>query len=388
MLCGKPKCPRLERAAAMQKLKQKIGREIEGIAPTVFVGSVGYPKVLTGPMVSPFEKEYLDTPEKWYGTPLEQIVEMRYLLIRAKKPLRVSSAKNPSRELQEMQDIAMSMKEVDTEAQFYREPRIDTSFSSVTPPWGSSAYVKQFRVAENPKIPRKVDSIVSDELKANEQILMLYERVPVSQVSKILSVGLLGIDKKLVPTKWSITATDDAIGKALIEQVKEYDEINDYQIFTSTYLGNHFEILLAPGKWCFENIECYIPGNIWLDKDQDIQFIKDWEPYEGRKTYADNVTGAYYAARLAVLEHLKKIKRQASAIVLREITPEYWTPVGVWQIRENVRAAMRTKPLKLKTLDEALVELSKRMHTKNKWEKHSELLSRFRSREIMRKYFM
>ena len=40
------------------------------------------------------------------------------------------------------------------------------------------------------------------------------------------------------------------------------------------------------------------------------------------------ITGAYYSARLAVAEHLKRIRRQASAIVFREITPEYKIPMG------------------------------------------------------------
>ena len=388
MLCGKPKCERLEKAKALGKLKPKVSKDMSGNSPGVFVGSVGYPKLLTGPMISPFERNNMDTPEAWYGTPLEEIVQMRYLLVRSKEPMRVQSAKKPNRHLQEIQDIALSKKAVDTEASFYREPRVDNAFSSVSAPWGTSGYLKDFKVTENAPVARKVDSIVSDELKAAEQVKALYNEAPVSQISKILSVGLLGIDKKLVPTRWSITAADDMVGKQLIEEVKEFEELNYYQIFTSTYLGNHFEILLAPGKWAFENQECWMPGNIWLDKGKEAEFVIDREPYEGRKKYADNITGAYYAARLAVLEYLKRRKRQATAFVLREITPDYWCPVGVWQIRENVRAAMKEMPTKLQTLEESLEELEKRMLTKRTWEKKSELLARLKSREVMRKYFM
>ncbi len=388
MMCGKMKCERIEKAKALGKLKPTISKELDGNSPGIFVGSVGYPKVLAGPMISPIEKKAMDTPEAWYGSPLEEIVEMRYMLVRSKETMAATSAKRPSRHLQEMQDIALSRKPVCTETKFYKEPRIENAFSSVSAPWGTSGYIKDFKTTENAPIARKVDSIVSDELKASDQVKALYSEAPVSQISKILSIGMLGIEKKLVPTRWSITATDDMLGKQLMEEVKGLKEMDYYQIFTSTYLGNHFEILLAPGKWAFENQECWMPGNIWLDRESQPEFVIDWEPHSGRKNYASNITGAYYAARLAVLEYMKRRKRQAAAFVLREITPDYWCPVGVWQIRENVRAAMKEMPLKLQTLDESLEELEKRMHTSRTWEKNSELLPCLRSREIMRKYFM
>jgi hypothetical protein len=38
-----------------------------------------------------------------------------------------------------------------------------------------------------------------------------------------LSIGVLGLkkDKKLVPTRWAITATDDILAKKLLEKVKQ-----------------------------------------------------------------------------------------------------------------------------------------------------------------------
>jgi hypothetical protein len=203
-----------------------------------------------------------------------------------------------------------------------------------------------------------------------------------------MSVGLLGEQKnrKVVPTRWSITATDDTLGKKLIQEVKDFPGLDDYLLFSNTYLGNHFEVLLAPGNWFFENIEVYVPGSIWLDPGQPLHFMKDWEPYSGRTKYASNVTGAYYSARLAVLEHLKKRKRQAGALVLREVTPDYWCPVGVWQIRENVRAAMDKKPVKFDSLDKALGEIACRCMVKKAWQKESQFLSTLKSREVLNNY--
>ena len=84
----------------------------------------------------------------------------------------------------------------------------------------------------------------------------------------------------------------------------------------------------------------------------------DWEPWEGRTTYADNVTGAYYAARLSVLEHLAQRQRQALPIVYREITDAYLFPLGVWVIRESVRLALEAKPRCFDNLEAAVRAVS------------------------------
>jgi hypothetical protein len=83
----------------------------------------------------------------------------------------------------------------------------------------------------------------------------------------------------------------------------------------------------------------------------------DWKGYDGRTTYAE-IGGCYYAARLAVCDQLVKERRQATVIVLREAHPGYIMPVGVWQVRENVRNAMKQKPLIYNTLNEALQRIA------------------------------
>jgi hypothetical protein len=99
-----------------------------------------------------------------------------------------------------------------------------------------------------------------------------------------------------------------------------------------------------------------------------------WEGYDGRTTYAE-IGGCYYAARLAVCEQLVKESRQAAVLVLREAHPGYIMPVGVWQVRENVRNAMRQKPLIYNTLDEALKRIASQLQIPLKrWMHKSELL--------------
>ena len=47
---------------------------------------------------------------------------------------------------------------------------------------------------------------------ANEAVLNLYDAgVEISKIQKCFSIGMMGKKRKLTPTKWSITATDDII---------------------------------------------------------------------------------------------------------------------------------------------------------------------------------
>lgn len=392
MLCGKSFCPRVETAKQYMKTV-KVSEQMQAPSPSVFVGRVGYPSIYAGPMLTDYDQpELLGQPEKWYGTPLDSLVNMRYQLVRSKDGMNVFSARNPNRHLIDVQDIAMSKKSVLTEAFFKKKPSFNRrSFNEITAPYGPSGTITKIDLGENPKVPGKVDRIVSDELKAVQGVGKLYEKkIPVSKISNIFSVGLLGETKakRMVPTRWSITATDDTVGKKLISEVKDFDEVNDYELYSSTYLGNHFEVLLVPGKWSFEQIEVYVPGSIWVDQDQPLRFMKDWEPYSGRTKYAYEVAGGYYAGRLGVLEQLSKRKRQATAIIVREITPEYWCPVGVWEVRENVRAAMKNEVMKFDSLEKALDEIAERCTIKKAWQKESKLLSRIRSREILKSYML
>jgi hypothetical protein len=80
--------------------------------------------------------------------------------------------------------------------------------------------------------------------------------------------------------------------------------------------------------------------------------MHDFETYYGRKSYAMDTAGGYYAARFSILQHLKSIKRQSTVIALRLVTDDYWAPLGVWVVREAVKKAMLSKPLKFNSRDE------------------------------------
>lgn len=367
--CG-PKCRILESHSARRKLTANIkNNEFSGtMPPGVFVSWTSYPKISLAPLSPPFEAEnagLFDTPENWFSLPKDEIISFRESLIRANKKFDVHSAASPSYELTEIQESIMSSKPLNVEISLEKAPEPKLSFSDFHAPMGPSADLKKFKLTENPKIPQKVDYLVSDtNAKSIDALLELHSSgFEVSYLYKILSAGVLGQQKKrkLVPTRWAITATDSNISLELIKKIKNFREINEILLFSSEYLGNLFYVLLYPSKWEFEQLEAWHPKTIWTPSESEVNVISDFEFYKGRKTYASNVSGAYYASRLAIAEYLSEKKKQAGCIIFREISDEYDVPLGVWVIRETVRDALKKKPLTFYDFNLALSYLNSKL---------------------------
>ncbi|MBS3074248.1 hypothetical protein J4447_02205 [Candidatus Pacearchaeota archaeon] len=369
-LCKLGYCPLIAR-----KKEIKIGEDFFGKSPSVFVGRFGYPDVFAGP--TGMTEGGSDNPAAWFGSNYSDIIESRSALLRTKKKQNIFSKERFALQLQE---IALAAKPADTEMHFSKKPRIAMTFSDVMQPFGPTASIEKLRIAENVKIERSVEKIASDDLKASQAGNMLYEDgQDVYKITTILSSGALGMKKKLVPTRWSITATDDMIFKSLIKRVKEYKIINGYLVFSSQYLDNHFEILLMPGSWQYEGFEAWSPGSYWTKGLKEIEIVEEYEPYEGRKAYAEKQAGGYYAARIGVAEGLCALRKQASAIIFREIYEGYTIPLGVWVVRETVRNAFKQKPLKFDSLEDALAHIGKKLRVPiGEYRKRSSILRQSR----------
>jgi len=361
-LCSKPLCPILAKAEALMKLEKNLCREkVFGASPpAVFVGSWNYPKVFAGPLVPPVsavDTSVMDLPELWLDKSLDDVLRYRLTLIRGKRLTPVKSARNPEKLLSTFQEIVMASRPTDTEMWFSKKPSISIVFSPREPPSGPSAPIKRAILAENPKVPKVVDYIVSDtDLKAEQGITRLYSSdVSQRQITRMLSIGLLGLkrNRRLVPTEWSITAIDDILGRAIHKEILNYPWINEFTVFGHKALGNNVQILLIPSSWMFEAQEA------WLVSPNPVPGVNS-ELVWGRRSYASDLAGAYYASRLPVLEYLRRIRRQAGAIVFMEVYPE-WIPLGVWRFREICREALKKEPMKLNTLKEGLDELGKRL---------------------------
>src|SRR3989344_2524204 len=280
---------------------------------------------------------------------IKQILNLRNQLINSRYQTQV---KLNNILTEKSQEIGMSLKPTDLEISLIRPPRYEKESDKITKPLTLSAPLKNIRITENTKINAKVDKVFSDtDLKASEAINYLYNNeFDESFLQQLISIGTLGLKKnrKLVPTRFAITGVHDIIGKGLIKEVKNYQTIDDYRFFYGYYLGNHYFVLLLPNLFSYELFEYGIRyGQI---KDE----MTDFEDYYGRKDYASNSVGGYYAVRLAVLEYLKKMKRQASIFIIRYETEEYWANLGVWVCETASRKAMDNKYISFYSRENAL----------------------------------
>ncbi|NYZ78370.1 hypothetical protein H0N96_03140 [Candidatus Micrarchaeota archaeon] len=353
---------RVEELKLLHPLPFKSVKSIFGPSPpNVFVGHGSYPNVLAGPLVGfdeAVDAELCDSPGKWFGRPYSELIGFRSSLARGANRQNV---KRPGRFFAEIQDTALSEKPVDLEVEFTKPLRGEVTFSQWVQPMGPAGEVEALRVVGNPSIPKKIDSIVEEKLLVREALPELVGAgFDFYYLQKLLSAGILGKEKKLVPTKWGITATDKMLADFFLDDVRRFPELNEFRVYSSEFLYNRFEILLVPGKWEFEQFEAWSSpeaASAW----GSLAF--EYEPFGGRSDYAESESGGYYAGRFGVVEALRKLKRQARVVVFREIGADYTVPLGVWQVRQNVRNAFEQEPRKFGSMFEALKFLKTRLRT-------------------------
>ncbi len=337
----------------------EVGQNLDGSSPpSVFIGKYGYPKVSIGPMIAPYEgnTSILDTPEVWIPSKQtqEDIIRFRLDLVRGKSEVSIHDLGNKM--VQKLQEISMADDSVESEASFKHKPR-GMSFDEEHTPFGPSAAMEKFDIG-NVKWEQHLEKAYYDtDLKATDAITNLFkDGVLFSQMQKALSTGGLGIGKnrKLVPTRWSITATDSMLANHLYSKVKYYDIIPDYSVYEFSSLNNYYAVLLTPTPWQYEWIEAFIHI---MGKEEMI--FADHEALKPKSEYS-SVGGCYYSCKFGVLEALERMKRQAGAIVLREAYEGY-VPLGVFNVRENVRNAMKQKPKTFATYRSALAYISSKL---------------------------
>ncbi len=362
-------------------ITQIRNNEVYGSSPPdLFVGRHGYPYVYVGPLVPPQlgDTSIMSTPERWVGMTIPDIVEMRSNLVRGMYRTKVTNADNGRIE-EMLKELALADKSGDVEQKLSRRPATNMSFSEYSQPYGPSAPLTDMWIG-NIKANQQVEKAYSDtSMKAGDAIVELYRKgTIVSKIQKALAGGLLGTGqrRRFVPTRWSITAVDDTLGRHRLETVKQNAPIDGVRIYTDVALDNRWIVLMLPGSWEYELVEAWYPNTTWNLDSPDIQIFSSYEPYEGRSKYAE-IGGCYYAARLASSELLDGIQGQAKVVILREAHPGYIMPVGVWNVREHVREALRHEPVHLDSLQDALLYVSKMMDIPIPvWIKNSALLRR------------
>jgi DNA repair protein NreA len=322
--------------------------------PSVFIGRYGYPKVKVGPMVPPLQGDttIFDKPEMWFGKSLEDIVNYRLSLVRGVLDVNVHVPSGTY--IESLQELAMAAKSAESEVLFEKKPIADIEREKdlgESAPFGPVAPLKSFRTASL-SIDKRLEKVYYDkDLHAAEAVVDLYkEEVEVSRIHRVLSVGMLGLQKnrRLVPTRWSISATDDIISVSLIKSLVSNAQIDFFEVYKYSHLGNYYSVILIPDNvWSFEMKE------IWFDNNGNLGMGLDFEDARGLDHYPF-IAGAYFAARLGITEHLSKRRRKAAALILREIHSDYVMPVGVWQVREGIREALKTEKRQFESFEKAV----------------------------------
>lgn len=347
--------------------------------PSVFVGRYGYPKIKAGPMMPPIHGDttILDKPEMWLGKSLEEIVNYRLSLVRGVSTVNVHNISE--KYVESLQEVAMTNKSVESEATFEKVPitdleqEKDLGLDTDSVSFGPVAPLKSFKTSSSISVDQRIEDVYYDkDLSAAQGIINLYQDgVEISSIHRVLSIGMLGLQKnrRLVPTRWSISATDDVISADLIKKIETFSIIDLFKVYKYAHLGNYYSIILIPDEiWSFEMQEA------WYDNNSgNMQVGVDFENANGLDHYP-SIAGAYFAARLSVAEYLFKAKRKAAALVLREIHSEYVMPVGVWQVREGIRLAFEGQAEEIENFEQALsfacIGLSL---SKNEWKRKSKI---------------
>lgn len=376
------------------------GDSIDGPSPpSIFVGRYGYPRITVGPLTTPIDiplPERLESASFLYSRSIEDVYSIRTSLVRGKYRLDVRTSKDPRvigseplfkvekkiptrgrKILDSVQELALSARSLDTEMKLSRsgEKGLEApNIHSISMPMGPSVNVSRVNINENPKVPRPVDRATNDtDQKASDASVELFRSgIPLEHLVRLFSIGMLGEGKrrKLVPTRWTITAVDDIVSLELRDKALQMPALDRFMLFRSERFGNHFLIALYPPPFRFEMLEQWQNDSLWGHSP----VITDHEGPRGRRSYASNITGAYYAARLSVLNYLEKTRRNAGFTVIRWITGEYWAPLGVWVIRETVRHAMEKEPETFEDMTQLIRRVDGLSGMEN-WKAHTRFLT-------------
>lgn len=383
LLCGKNACPVIMRAYASMKTTSLLGAGLElagSSPPSVFVGRTGYPRIAVGPLIPPVtgDTSILDTPELWVGKTIPEILEFRSQLVRGMHYVDVHDVEVRDQVVERTRELALVSRPALVDAAFRKRPSGRVVLDDEVQPFGPSAPLVGMEV-ENVPLDRRLEKKFYDtDAPARAAVGELYQDgTLVSQLQRAFSVGAFGDKRRrrFVPTRWSITAVDSMLGERLIERTKAAPIIDDWRIFETYDLDTRWMVLLMPTAWRYELIEAWYPSTTWNPFGSEVVVMGDAEFYKGRWTYA-SIGGCYYAARLAVNERLTADGRQAGVVILRETHPGYVMPVGVWNVREHVRRALKGPARHFESLEAVMARVGQVMAIPvARWIKESQVLT-------------
>ena len=330
LLCGLPRCPIKDRISAFKiALSKAAGAEVFGSSPpAAVVGEYGWPQVAVyigePPEVFGEEAKRYEDPSLLWGLPLEEIARLRSYVT-----FGVRRAETPW-ELGELPYVAVSARPVDVEMKLAKPPAPQVRFDLREKPMGPRAPLERARVVENPVVPRQLDRLIAEDVAAGEAVVELYSKgVDLYIIQRAFALGLLGARhrRRLVPSRWGITAVDVAVGDWLASRVRDLPEVPQTLYGYGEYLDNRYLVAVVPGPLRFAYLERWQSGG-------GVAEILVREDVRGVRSTMD---GGFEAARVAVLEKLASMGRRGSVGIVRLIGERYFVSVGNWQIRETLR---------------------------------------------------
>ncbi|MEI7856934.1 MAG: hypothetical protein WCH85_05455 [Methanomicrobiales archaeon] len=367
-LCGLPRCPIMSRFHAQSSVKPSM--DYQGSSPSVFIGSYGYPDVQGGPLLI----NDSDNPPEWIRQNLgmEDIVGIRARTIRGSSGLHAVAGN--------LQEIALSTIPLDVDVLFTKPVAFSMNFDGTVAPVGLTGAVKHMDVIGSARVERAVDRVTSDtDIAATDACVALMDSdIDVYQITKLMTAGLLGKRRKFVPTRWAITAVDDTLSIQMKREIARYPPLEEIRLFDGEIYGNRILCILVPGDWKYEMIEIWGKQTLWAGDEAVI--VQDREGLT-KKGYSP-ISGAYYSSRLAACEYLKSVRRCARVIIIRNVSSDYWAPLGTWVIREATRKAMKAPSVVCPSLDMAAAEVSARLGF-GSWLGHSTLIPELKTQRTL-----
>ena len=228
-LCGKDKCALMVKYYARSKTRSLIdGLDLTGSSPPgVFVGRYGYPKVEVGPLVPPEfgDTSLMDTPEEWVGKSIQDIADFRFSAGPGQVP--GGSEGLPERRPDDgvhpgpgaMRELGGRGGQLPQAAHRQDRPgRRDPAIRTLGPPEPLRDHQPEVR-------PQGGEGLLRHGPQGRGGgDRPLPQGVLISKIQKAFSVGAFGMERnrRLVPTRWSITAVDDTLGKELLKSTKTF----------------------------------------------------------------------------------------------------------------------------------------------------------------------
>src|SRR5207237_10321012 len=127
---------------------------------------------------------------------------------------------------------------------------------------------------------RTEKAVYEGDLVADDAVLQLYrDGIVVTRIQRAFSLGMFGENKrrKLVPTRWSITAVDSNLSLRLMARVRQHPLIDKYRVYKYTYLDNTYVRNLTPESGRFEWIEAWFEPELLATSFTDVHISTDGE---------------------------------------------------------------------------------------------------------------